>query len=297
MSNCGKEEGISSNLKTCVACKLVKYCNRECQVAHRSQHKKECRKRAAELNDEALFKVPPPAEDCPICYLRMPCKVTGRRYFSCCGNMICSGCLHAPVYDNQGNVVEENKCPFCRLPIPDLDEETMERDKKRIEANDPIAIHNRGTDYRDGTNGFPQDLNKALELYHRAGELGNPLAYNSIGCTYDQGIIGGAEKQDKKKAKHYYELAAKGGYASARYNLGVDEARAGNMGKSLKHFTIAVGSGHDGSLKRIQELYSHGYATKEDYMKALQSYNKYLSEIKSPQRDEAAAYDEDYRYY
>ena len=54
MSNCGKEEGISSNLKTCVACKLVKYCNRECQVAHRRQHKKECRKRAKELHDEEL---------------------------------------------------------------------------------------------------------------------------------------------------------------------------------------------------------------------------------------------------
>ena len=34
-ANCGKED---SNLKACTACKLVKYCNRECQIAHRPQH-------------------------------------------------------------------------------------------------------------------------------------------------------------------------------------------------------------------------------------------------------------------
>ena len=38
----------------------VKYCNRECQIAHRPQHKKECKQRAAELHEEALFKQPPP---------------------------------------------------------------------------------------------------------------------------------------------------------------------------------------------------------------------------------------------
>ena len=37
--------------------------------------------------------------------------------------------------------------------------------------------------------------------------------------------------------------------------------------------------------------------TKEDYMKALQLYQEYLDEIKSHQRDEAAAADEKCRYY
>ena len=40
-ANCGKGEG--SNLKACLACKLVKYCNRECQVAHRVNIKKNVR--------------------------------------------------------------------------------------------------------------------------------------------------------------------------------------------------------------------------------------------------------------
>jgi len=71
-ANCGKGEESTGSLKACTACKLVKYCNRECQIAHRPQHKKECRKRVAELHDEALFKQPPLEHgDCPICFLRM----------------------------------------------------------------------------------------------------------------------------------------------------------------------------------------------------------------------------------
>ena len=34
-ANCGKGEESSGDLKACTACKLVKYCNRECQIAHR----------------------------------------------------------------------------------------------------------------------------------------------------------------------------------------------------------------------------------------------------------------------
>ena len=63
-ANCGKGEEASISLKSCTACKLVKYCNRECQIAHRPQHKKECRKRAAELYDDKLYKEVEP-EDCP----------------------------------------------------------------------------------------------------------------------------------------------------------------------------------------------------------------------------------------
>ena len=71
---------------------------------------------------------------------------------------------YAPVYDNQGNEVDNQKCPFCRTPAPTSDEEIIERIKKRVEADDPMAIYNLGCYYRDGINGYPQDYTKALEL-------------------------------------------------------------------------------------------------------------------------------------
>ena len=117
-ANCGKGEEESANLKSCAACKLVKYCSRDCQATHRPQHKKACKKRAAELHYEKLFKQPPlQYEDCPICFMLLPTLMPGRKYQTCCGKMICSGCVHAPVYDHEGNVLAET-CPFCRTPRP-----------------------------------------------------------------------------------------------------------------------------------------------------------------------------------
>ena len=68
-ADCGIEGGAS--LKTCKSCMQVKYCNAECQKSHWATHKKQCKLRAAELRDEALFKDPPSKEDCPICFLPM----------------------------------------------------------------------------------------------------------------------------------------------------------------------------------------------------------------------------------
>ena len=166
--------------------------------------------------------------------------------------------------------------------------------KKRIEAEDSIAMYCLGNYYRvEG--GLAQNYTKALDLWHRAGKLGNAIAYNNIGVAYYNGQ--GVEV-DYKKATYYYELAAIRGNAMARSNLGIKEQQAGNIYRAIKHFLIAVGGGSSKSLKKIQELYSNGKAKKEDYTKALQSYQTYLSEIKSKQRDEAAAYDNEvYRYY
>jgi len=288
-ANCGK---TGDNLKACTACKLVKYCNRECQIAHRPKHKKECKRRAAELHDEELFKQPPPEEDCPICFQLLP-SFRGSIYKTCCGKVICSGCIHAPVYDNEGNIVAEKICPFCRTPGSTSEEVVLDRERNRMEKDDPIAIYNQGCNYHEGACG-PQDNFKALELFHRAGDLGYAGAYLGIGNAYD---VGQGVEVDKKKATHYYELAAMKGNALARQNLGREEGMVGNMDRALKHHLIAVRSGCAESLNQIKLYYSAGLATKSHYTKALQLYQAYLGEIKSDQRDKAAAYSEMYRYY
>jgi hypothetical protein len=75
-ASCGIEGGGEENikLKKCNACYLVKYCGVECQRKHRPQHKRACKKRAAELKDELLFKQPESTHlgDCPICLLPIP---------------------------------------------------------------------------------------------------------------------------------------------------------------------------------------------------------------------------------
>ena len=301
-ANCGKEGSDVNNI--CNKCKKVKYCNAACKKKHRSKHKKQCEEHirlaaehAAKLHDEKLFKQPPPAEDCPICFIRMPTHYTGWGYNSCCGKAICSGCLYAPIYDNQGNKVDidkQNECPFCRVVAPKSENEMIQRLNKRVEAEDPIAIFNLGNYYDKGMYGLPQNYTKSLELWHRAAELGHADAYANIGYAYNNGD--GVEK-DTKKANHYYELGAMRGDSMARNNLGTMDIEAGNMERALKHYMIAVRGGLSKSLNVIKRLYSEGYVTKEDYTTALQSYQEYLIEIKSKQRDEAANADEDNRYY
>ena len=88
-----------------------------------------------------------------------------------------------------------------------------------------------------------------------------------------------------------------GGDMNARHSLGNAEIRTGNYGKAIKHFMIAVGSGSNTSLKTIQQMYSKGYATKDDYTNALKAYQVYLSEVKSDDRDNAASFSDQYKYY
>ena len=290
-ANCGKE-GASN---VCNKCKLVKYCNAACKKKHRTKHKKACERRVAELHDIELFKQPPQQEeDCPICFVRLPTMGSGLRYKSCCGKVICSGCIHAPVYDNQGNARNDKICPFCRVLTPVINEEVIiKRIHTRVDAGDVEAIRNLGCIYSDGMLGLPQDYVKALELYHRAAELGYDEAYNNIGNAY---MYGEGVKKDEKKARHYFELAAMRGSPNARHNLGIFEDNRGNMERALKHHMIAVTFGHHSSLKQIQKLYSKGHTTKDVYTKALRSYQEYLNEVKSSQRDQAAAFCEDYKY-
>jgi len=237
-ANCGKK-GDDNSMNICNKCKQVKYCNAVCKKKHRSKHKKDCEehtrrlaeersnelRRVAKLHDEKLFKQPPPSDDCPICFQQLPILHTGWGYYACCGKVICSGCIHAPQYDNQGNEVDNEKCPFCRTPTPYTDEEDVKRFQKRVEAGDPIAMYNVGNYYRDGRLGFPQDMNKALELFHRSGKLGYAASYLNVGYAYHTGR--GVEN-DNNMAKYYFELAAIEGVAMARFNLGGIEENAGN---------------------------------------------------------------------
>eukprot|EP00956_Cyclotella_meneghiniana_P000743 scaffold801_cov46-Cyclotella_meneghiniana.AAC.1 len=70
------------------------------------------------------------------------------------------------------------------------------------------------------------------------------------------------------------------------------------MNRALKHWHIAAECGHVDSLHCIREMYSDGYATKEDYGRALQlqAYSTYLDEVKSDQMDRTAASNERFRY-
>ena len=278
-ANCGKSD---SSLKSCAACMLVKYCSRDCQIAHRPQHKKACKKRAAELYDEALFKQPPPPEDCPICMLPLPDDrhVT---FESCCGKEICNGCIYS-MFEREGTMTP---CAFCRTPHATSEEQEVERLKKMVEKGNPQAMNNFAAMYADGYSILPQDWAQANNLYLKAGELGYSGAYYNLGQAYYQGL--GIEL-DEKKANHYFELAAMNGHVEARHNLGCLELEDGNNQRAFKHFLIAARSGYKQSLDVVKQGFMKGDVTKEEYANTLREYQNIRDNMKSDARDKALAH-------
>jgi TPR repeat protein len=281
---CGDSDDGGGSLKACTACNLVKYCNRTCQVAHRPAHKKACKKRLAELFDEKLFKQPPPNEDCPICYLRLPIEVYQKKYQSCCGKILCRGCVHA--HSVAAADAEKYKCVFCRSEAPSSDEEEIERMKKRAEANDAQAMFHLGFFYQFGIIGLRQDHAKALELFHKSAKLGNHHAHFYLSLGYQKGGIG---ENDTRKEIYHRQLSAVAGNVEARYNLGSEEGNAGNMDRAYKHWMISANDGYDLSMKLVQEGYKSCHVTKGDYAKTTRAYGNSIDEMKSDDRDRYAA--------
>ena len=268
-------------LMDCDGCDLVRYCSDVCRQDHKSEHEEACKKRAAELRDELLFKQPESSHrgDCPICSLPMPLEREKTTIFECCGKVICNGCVHAN-FRREAERRLQHTCPFCRDPVAKTDEECDKQIMKRIEMNDPNAMHKKGAEkYREG------DYQSAFEYFTKAAEFGDGEAHNKLACLYHLGQ--GVEK-NKEKEIHHFEEAAIAGHPQARYELGRHEWNSDNTERAVKHWLIAASQGFDLSIKALMNRFSEGHVRKEELAAALRAHKAAVDAIKSPQREETA---------
>jgi len=282
---------------------LVRYCNAACQLKHWATHKKECKLQAAELHDVALFKDPPPKEDCPICFLPMPInllccaslplattlsvpiydfahaheELAGKNteeYYACCGKYICQGCLYSLHCSG-----DNTKCPFCNSDrASKTDEENVEEGMKRVAANDAGAMYILAGFYYQGVQSFQQDYVKAIELFTKSADLGFSKAHNKLGDIYQNG-------GDLKKAEFHLEAAAMAGNEVARNNLGVMQYNLGNRERAMKHWMIAASAGCFNAMYHLITFFKKGYVSRESINSTLASYNSSCAEIRSDTRD------------
>jgi len=280
-ASCGIAENDDIKLKNCTACYLVRYCSIKCQKEHRSKHKKACKKRAAELRDELLFKQPDGSclGDCPICLIPHPFEPEKTVMTGCCSKQICRGCYYA----NQKREREarlEHTCPFCREPTPATDEGADRQRRKRIaEANDPAALREVGRTRFDAG-----DYKGAFEYWTKAAVLGDVLSHFQLSCSYRYGH--GVEK-DEKRAVYHLEQAAIGGHPQARNIVGHIELENGRYERAIKHLTIAATLGDDQSLEALKELTC--LVSKEDLAATLRAHQAAVDATKSPHREAAEA--------
>ncbi len=280
-ANCGIAEVDDIKLEECDGCDLVNYCSDKCREEHREQHEEECKNRKALLHDRKLFTQPDETHlgECPLCFLPLPIDRRKSGFYSCCTQIVCSGCVFSNVMANKHDRVKATSCPFCRERVGD--EEIHGRIMKRAKANDPVALRYVGMKCRD-----EGDYEGALDYLTKAANLGDSEAHYQLGLMYYKGD--GVEKNEEKKV-HHYEKAAIGGHPYARYNLASIEEKNGNIERSVKHFIIDANLGHDLSMKALWSQYSAGNITKEDLDATLRTHQAAIDAAKSEQRDAAKA--------
>ena len=248
-ANCGRLGSIIK-LKNCNACRLVKYCGVDCQRAHRKQHKKACKQRAAELKDERLYSQGLERSEgdfCPLCTLPIPMPVGKHSVFEvCCFKKICNGCVTAA--EKRGML----DCAFCRTPCADDDSDALAMVQARVEKKDPEAINFLGKKYYRGQLGLQKDMRRAAKCFEDAVELGCTDALHNLASAYRNGD--GVE-QNEAKGIHLYEKAAMQGHVESRVFLGCFEGHKGNFDRAVRHFVISAKMGHSYSLENIKEMF------------------------------------------
>ena len=274
-ANCGITEVDGIKLEECDGCDIVRHCGDKCWEEHRKEHEEECSKRKALLQDKELFTQPDGTDrgECPLCFLPMPIDMSKSGFWTCCSQLVCGGCIYADQKSSNG----DQRCPFCREPIPSEEVEANKRMMKRIKANDPAAFHHMGGKcYQEG------DYDAAFKCFTKAAELGDADAHARLGYMY---MKGQGVEEDEEKAVYHYEKAAIEGHPLARHELACYEEVNGNMERAVKHFIIAANLGDEPSMKKLWKHYSLGNISKDDLDATLRAHQAALDGMKSEQRD------------
>jgi TPR repeat protein len=150
------------------------------------------------------------------------------------------------------------------------------------------------------------DLNKAMQYYQRAADLGSPEAEVSLGTIYSKGLSG---KVDYDQAAGWYRKAADKGYADGEFALGVSYAMgrgvpvdyaqarhwleaAANQGQVEAQYDLAIMCEQGNGAAPDRGLAAHYYEMAADrgMAKAQYRYGLMLAKGRSSGSDRVAAY-------
>jgi len=248
--------------------------------------------------DPDLWKPHPPTEECPVCLVPLPLQGNRASYFACCGRMVSQACHEENcralrITNRKRNDKKlppmELSCAFCRIPTiskSDLEGIRMHQDRiaKKGDVNAMVVLAGK---YMTGESGLVRDYAKALELYHRAADLGSPKALGMLGYYFLNGPVGVIE--DKEKARIYLEDAAKKGDVVSRGLLGALKEDHQQPDLAIKHFKLAATAGHERAMKELWK-YFPSKLTKAELEETLRAHKEACDEMNSEERERYEAW-------
>ena len=241
--------------------------------------------------DPDLWKPHPPTEECPVCMIPLHLYYARQMYWVCCGKILCTACCAE--HDRALRVINmkrekkkqpllEKTCAFCRSPVQKNDAGLLMLYDKRIGKDDTAAMLNLAHKCREGLNGLRKNDEKAFKLLNRAARLGSDEAIGQLGTWADTGWPD--SNPDRRKAKEYYEDAAKKGHVQSRFNIAILLAEEDNYDIAIKHWHLAAAAGHDNAMNCLWKCFSEGNLSKPDLEKALRANKATCDEMNSEER-------------
>lgn len=255
-----------------------------------------CNRRKRELAVEAVLDALPPIPECPICCLPFPPEPKSSYYMVCCGNMICFGC-HAGVFKQVTPTRRPKKnpaeklditCPFCRQitgPCREFyreDDQIIKQYQKLADKGEARGMFELANLYAEG-HGVKRDEQKALELLHKAADLGCTDAIFKLSEHYRNGDLGLVI--DKKKHRDLLEKAAAMGHLISIHNIGCSYYNNRHFEAAVCNLRVAASCGQEGSMKTMYTCYKEGHISKEELADTLRAFQAARDEMKSKERD------------
>lgn len=179
---------------------------------------------------------------------------------------------------NSGKAVAQRRLADCLLsdnkPAEAISWYELSARQGSVKARFALALLFETGITRNSQELLPKDLEKALELYRQAAELGYPPAQYNLGVLLSRGVLG---EKDQPQAAQWYEKAAISGLADAAYNLATLYHEGDGMDRDLeaafKWYRAAALGNNSHGMYRLALSYDTGIGVE---INAEEAYRWYL---------------------
>lgn len=249
--------------------------------------------------------------ECPICFHVLPLRRSESVYHSCCGQVICHGCVVGtqrtqlkepqPQFKELGRIIEGTTpeeeqfrlikkygnsiyiCPYCRAPLPKNEEEGLQRLYTRIEIRNhdyTLAVNAVGRCYMEGQYGLPQNFTKAEELFKKALDLDDPQAASNLYHLYHQHY-----PDQKEKAMEYLVRGEQLGHSMCMKILALEALHLDNWEEATRLYVKLARLGEWEHTRNLSMFYQHKLLSKDVLASTLRANQSVKDELKTKRRD------------